>query len=73
MIRFLIPGDADRPYEAAHVQAMTERRRQAVAGIGEHDARAHADSLNATDLAQRELWLRAIQSNTSALASSRVR
>src|SRR3974390_1483040 len=46
-IHFLMSGDSYRPCQAAGVEALADGRREAIAGVGEHDAKAHVGGKDA--------------------------
>ena len=56
-IDLLLERDADGPGQAALAQRLPERRAQAISGIGQHAAEAHAGGANPVDLGQRDLGL----------------
>ena len=56
-IDLLLERDADCPGKAALAQRLPEGRAQAISGIGEHAAKAHAGGTNAVDLVERDLGL----------------
>ena len=54
-IDLLLERDADRPGQPALAESLPEGRAQAVSGIGEHAAKAHACGADPVDLAKRDL------------------